>query len=495
MAQLSPIISQSPSKENDSIGGQPAAAAASSSHDEFEDSLNVSISEHISEEIESSAAEDSIDKPAQRFDQLISDKKRKLFDFDDDSEKSEVIAVGAEGVTSFSKFDINNGNLDEILSGDNIAKHFKVDVEKPQSESPSHHTSSKEATKDESDKIAISSKKSSELHKIDKSTKEATESRQNSSSHSSKRGSIEHGDDVILINDQEISIHSLEELQKQKSRTDDEHSKTDRTNNQNTTSDISDLLIEGTPKEQKSIDDISAISINEDENSSKHNTPSKSKSESEKVENRESQSEKSQSESTSPENEPIEVDEHVQKCKPMEPLELSIIEELSADEKLSSHINNNKDGEKELIVNLVLDDVIDSLPLNKENRPPNFRDEFLLPMESKHATSSQNSTATDGTVVKAGYPEEADLGSEININLIHMQNKIKELQNINAGKYTVGAFDLQTSNSSRRDSLKDFPQSGRESMSITTNSTEYRTFQEEYFQVNHLQSKIHFLFL
>lgn len=508
MANLSPLTSQSPSKENDSIDDVLAQrkAAKHRDDDDFEDSLNISISEHISEEIES-GVEDSIEKSAQQFDQSTAEKKRKLFDFDD-SDKSE--AVNSDGVRQFTKFDVAN-LLDESLSGDNIAKHFLAETEmSPQRSSVNEPIASvSQRTKNDNSKIddvnegaANSSKTNVETSSRD--VDEMQKSKENSNldelmhvgdSHKSASGGNRNSDekhDVILINDHEFSIHSLKELQRQRSRSDIEPKESNQTN-QNTTSDISDLQNEDNAKEQRSIEDLSGISINESSGKIEihSETEERSKSSSERASRTETDGKLEKSEGIT------DTDETIQKCKPMEDTheslpELSVIEEVSAADELSSrHKIVESLSDKKIEMKKIIDETVDKLSLDKENRPPNLTDD-LLSVGSKQLTSSQ-STLTDGTVYNNFTKGDlnmtgANFEDELNLNLIHMQNKIKELHNINAGKYSASFFDMPMLSASRRSSLKDsfrdFPQSGRESNSINTNSTEYQPFQDEYFRVS-----------
>lgn len=508
MANLSPLTSQSPSKENDSIEDGSAQRKAVKSEDDFEDSLNVSISEHISEEIDSnaisSAVEDSIEKPAQHFNEFMTEKKRKLFDFDD-SDRSD--AIDNDGIRMFSKFDPIH--LDDSLTGDNIAKHFVVE----QLETSTHRSSVNEPvascsiaqprTKCDELKIADVNEGAANPSTTNVSTTSKPIDEMQQSKDSSHLDELTHQNDsnksvsaddekcdvgkldVILINDHEISIHSLKELQRQRSRSDIANQ-----TNQNTTSDISDLQNEENAKDQRSIDDLSINEISEKVDSrSVEVEVDRSKSTSDKTSNpkSEDQSEDQQEESSNS-------DDNVKKCKPMDEdslPELSVIEEVSATEEQSNHHNLvESSAEKKSEIRNIIDETVNKLPLDKENRP--IIDD-LLSFGSKQLTSSQNSTTTDGTVYTAfAKPTDsnvilANFEDELNLNLMHMQNKIKELHNINVGKYTASFFDFPLVSSSRRDSLrdslKDFPQSGRESTSITTNSTEYRPFQDEYNRV------------
>lgn len=501
MANLTPLTSQSPSKENDSIdeGSAQRRAVKSRDEDDFEDSLNVSISEHISEEIESnSAVEDSIEKSAPRFDQLVAEKKRKLFDFDD-SDKSD--AVDSDGVRKFSKFDVGN-LLDDSLSGDNIAKHFMADVEtdthrnnsvNERIESVSQRTKSDElkiaAAVDEgaanpSETTNVSTHIDEMQNTKDKSN--LVELVHLSDSHKSNSDSRKSDvkTDVILINDQEISIHSLKELQEQRSRSDIEPANTNQTN-QNTTSDISDLQIEENTKDQRSIEDLSGVSINES-STRVDSEAERSKSSSDKVSQpkSESQTEKNEEDSKS--------DEEIKKCKPVEVdslPELSVIEEVSAADELSSrqhskNIESAADKKKEM--QKIINEAVNKLPLDKENRPPNMFDD-LLSVGSKHLTSSQ-STLTDGTVyntIARANPSTVNFEDELKSTLIHLQNRIEEMQNSMPSRNLANLFELSMVSSSRRNSLiHEFPQSGRESSSLATNTTEYQPFQDEYFRVS-----------
>lgn len=486
MATLSPVSSHSASK--DSIDDRSTQRKTKGhTDDQFEDSLNASISEHISEEIESinssSAVEDSIEK---RFDQLVAEKKRKLFDFD--SDKSD--AVNNDG--NFSKF-----GLDESLSGDNIAKHFRVEAEtSTQRRVNEPVTSASHGTKTDELKIADvdeGAAKPTDVSTSSKANYEMQPAKDSSNSVKSMHQSDAHSknddkNDVILINDHEISINSLKELQRQRSRSD-----VDAANaNQNTTSDISDLQNEENAKEQRSIDDLSA-SINE--SSAKVEGHSADRSSSMNQSKSQSQSEpKSDSQSEQAE-ESAKSDEIMQKCKPIEgdsPPELSVIEEVSAAQERSSE-RVERSSDKKSAIRDIIDEAINKLPLDKENRPPNLSDD-LFSVDSKHVTSSQNSTITDGTVynalTKVPHPSVtlSNFEEELNLNLLRLESRIKEMNsNLGHGKFSIGNIDLPLISSSRRDSrresLMDLAQSARDSSSLTTNSTEYRTFQDDYFQV------------
>lgn len=81
--------------------------------------------------------------------------------------------------------------------------------------------------------------------------------------------------------------------------------------------------------------------------------------------------------------------------------------------------------------------------------------------------------------------------SVVSLNMLQlMENKVKELEEIVAGKdVCLAALNMQLD--SRRNSIKDVPPSARDSYSLATVSTEYRTYQDEY--VNRVSSAIHFL--
>lgn len=531
MDNSSPLTSQSLSKENDSIDDASAAAKqaaerrAAKSEDDFEDSLNVSISEHISEEIESnnnsSAVDDSIERPPIVFNQSMAEKKRQLFDFDD-SDRSD----GRDDGGVFSKF-----NLDESLSGENIAKHFAIgtaeataaaagtsttpitqsSVNEPvASQNISQRTINSDELKiadvnegaakaEPTTSIAAMTTTATPMHEAIASSKTIDDvqkskdssilvelTQQSSGSHKSVSDDKTNGkNDVILINDREISIHSLMELQRQPSRTD--------ITNQNTTSDISDLQAEDNAKEQRSIDDISTNESSEKGES--HSAAAgdveieRSKSVSDKVQSDpKSDNHSGKNETSTNANEEI-----IQKCRPIEedepslPEPLSVIEEVSAADEQSSHhqlIESNSEKKNEM--RKIIDDTVNKLPLDKENRPPI---DDMLSIGSKYLGSSQNSTTTDGTVYTAfGKSSEVQpiLPTNLADDFIYNSLKGKDLQNVAGKGSTASYFDFPLVSSSRRDSLKDFGQSGRESSSITTNSTEYQAFQEEFTRVSNL---------
>lgn len=447
MAEKSPTTSRSISKETDSIAGDNINKQ---SEDEYEDSLNISISEHISEEIESNnnsgASEDSIEKSNQRIDQSVADKKRQLFAFDD-SDRSDKAANF--GLPTFSRFQID-GNL----SGENIAKHFLAES------SPVENTQPKNVEKSSEKSKAEPSPSLKEIEKCEEST----------SRHQNNDGNLSRKD-VILINDHEISIDSLKLQQKQKSESD----------HANTISDVSDLINEDNAKDSKSIEDIPATSINESESK-----PS-DKSANADADNTESESDKVYETNDEMRESEImeENDEIIQKCRPMvsdSMAELSVIDEVSRDDELSSnqHISENSD-DKQNAIRKIIDDTVDQLPIGKENRAPNLRDD-LMSTDSKYMASSQNSTATDGTVYNAFANADANISNELNLYLTNIESKIKELHCMDLSR--VLGNDTSSRRDSLKDSLKDMPQSSREAVSITTTSTEYRPFPDEYFRVS-----------
>lgn len=72
--------------------------------------------------------------------------------------------------------------------------------------------------------------------------------------------------------------------------------------------------------------------------------------------------------------------------------------------------------------------------------------------------------------------------SVISLNMLQqMENRVKELQDIVSGKdLCLAALNMQLESCSRRDSLRELPPSGRDSCSLATSSTEYRTYQDDY---------------
>lgn len=425
MANKNPIASQSDrnplSKGNDK-----------QDDDEFEDSLNISISEHISEEIENddsniTSAEDSIEKSKRDLDLS---KRRQLFDIGNDDDD----AIQPREGSMFSKFEI-----DDDLSGENIAQHFRV-VDNP----PANEPSTEINVSGHSLSLKITEEKSSEVEAaLDYSVGDVPSAMQMQSiagedemgrdeSDGAAAAASGEENDVILINDHEVSIHTLKKQQTQQPSS---HSASDpnASANQNTTSDISDLLNENSVSQQK--DEIQVKSVSQsDEDKSK-----------------------------------------------LEAAKSTVVIENASIEPEIETIEEKQQEIKEIISK-----VVDKLPIDKT----------LAPVQA--ATVAHSATTTDSEQPASTAVTEIDYESrnnrlferELDANLIHMQEKIRELQNIAAGKYQLDTVlnlpvDFQAGPSSR-------PQSGRESTSITTNSTEYKTFPEEYFQVSSL---VEFLFV
>lgn len=424
MANINPIAAQSnrPSSSKDYDKQE---------EDEFEDSLNISTSEHISEEIENddsniTSAEDSIEKSKRDF---VQNKRRQLFDLGDDGEAD----------LTFSKFDIDNDAL--RLSGDNIAQHFKVDDRAASVSEPSEKQSTEIDASRRSLSPKITEEKSSEVE-ADKSagdTQSAIQSNIGDQNEISGRDSkavaaaaLSGGEenDVILINDHQISIGSLKKLQTQQPSS--SASDPNVSTNQNTTSDISDLLNEHSASLKKEEMHVKNVSQGDDE-------------------------EKSESAAT------------------------NLAE---AKHSLSIRLEGETMEEKQQEMTEIVIDVVNKLPIDKTLQAP-------VAAVANSATTTDSEQPASSAVTEINYENNSNklFESELDVNLIHMQNKIRELKNIAAGKYDLATVvnlpaDIQGGSSSRRDSLRDFPHSGRESTSITTNSTEYKTFPDEYFQAN-----------
>lgn len=448
------------------------------SEDEYEDSLNVSISEHISEDIESNnnisnATEDSIDKPYQQFDRSVVDKKRQLFAFDD-SDKSD--AVGNERSPTFARF-----RIDEDLSGDNIARHFLAEsshseqVQATEGEKSAEKSGEKSNPKNSPKSSHKSNENSGKTAGPSTSPKESEKPKDSSGRHQAGDGKLSHSKDVILINDHEISIDSLKQQQQQQKRKSD-------SDQANTTSDISDLMNEDNAKESRSMEDVAASSAHEagqSDNSAKPESDH-SKSDSDKIDD-----ENEQEDDIEQTN---EYDDIVQKCRPMETdsiAELSVIDEVSRDDESSGRqriVESNSD--KQNVMRQIIDDTVQRLPIDKENRAPNLRDE-LPSIESKYLASSPNSTTTDGTVYNAFGRSDVNISmsNELSHYLTNIESKIKELHSVDLARL-LGNDASNSRRDSLKDSLKDLPQSSREAISITTTSTEYRPFQDEYFRVS-----------
>lgn len=435
MANINPIAAQSDRKPSSGDNDKQE-------DDEFEDSLNISISEHISEEVEDesniTSAEDSIEKSKRDF---VLSKRRQLFDIGNDGEQT----TPPDDKLVFSKFDIDHDVA--LLSGDNIAQHFKIDdsgpVDEPTEKQNTEIDASGVGVSEYSLSLKITEEKSSEVAAAENdSVGDAASAIPSNADHEEIGGRDSDGaaasvaasgdeNDVILINDHEISIHTLKKQQTQQTPS---HSASDPnvSTNQNTTSDISDLLNENSASQSK--EEIQVKSL-------------------------------SQSEDGIPEAEAGKSTAVNQSASIVE-MEIETFEE--------------KQQEMKEIIN----EAVDKLPIDQSLRPTHSA------TVANSATTTDSEQPASSAVTEINYLNQNRLfENELDVNLLHMQNKIRELQNITAGKYHLNTvLDLPTENlggsRSRRDSLKDFPQSGRESTSITTNSTEYRTFQEEYLQVS-----------
>lgn len=431
MANINPIAAQSDQNPSSNDNDKP-------DDDEFEDSLNISISEHISEEIENydsniTSAEDSIEKSKRDF---VLSKRRQLFDIgnDDEGHKNRP----GEGLTS-SKFDIDNDAA--LLSGDNIAQHFKVDDSRPGNE-PSERQGVEVHASEHSLSPKITEEKSNEVEAAENDSVDHSQSDTQSNGDQKEIGGKDSegataavaasGDenDVILINDHEISIHTLKKLQTQQASS---HSASDPnvSANQNTSSDISDLLHENSTSQKKDEIEVKSVSRSDDDRS-----------------------------------------------------EPEAARSAVANQSASIWMGFETVEEKQQEMKEIIDGAIGKLPIDKTLTPA------PLVTVANSATTTDSEQPASSAVTEINYENNNRLfESELDANLIHIQNKIRELQNIAAGKYHLNTIlntsaDIQGGSSSRRDSLKDFPQSGRESTSITTNSTEYKTFQEEYLQVS-----------
>lgn len=387
--------------------------------DEFEDSLNLSISEQISEEIESHSAEDSIEKPKEQVDL---ERKRRLFN---------LAADDADNPT-LSRFD---ENLDLLLSGENIAQHFKSDetnedddgdgrdvndvVTEASEPRRSENVASNESRGDE--KSASGERSVGEANASEKNS--STKSQTISKSHHSNDQRNDEENDVILINDREISIHSLKRQQT-------ENSAEPSAAAQNTFSDVSELLAEevhSQSKERKPSSGRVSVSSGEQTDASQGS---------------------------------------------------------SGEQVLTNGGSDNVEGEetsedKEKEMKEIVSEAVGSLPIEQKPRPQRT---------GSFATSDSERPASSGITevnksLLQGLAIDRQFQDELNVNLAHMQNKIAELQNIAAGKYALPAGLHLTLDTQSLPAREDLP-SGREPTSILTNSTEYRTFQDEYLRVS-----------
>lgn len=392
--------------------------------DEFEDSLNLSISEQISEEIESHSAEDSIEKPKERLDL---ERKRRLFNLGDNDTDP-----------ALSRFD---DNLDLLLSAENIAQHFKLDetnendggdgrdvndvVTDASEPLRSENVASNESRCDE--KSASGERSVGEANASEKSS--STKSQTISKSHHSNDQGNDEENDVILINDREISIHSLKRQQT-------ENSADPSGAAQNTFSDVSDLLAE------------------EVQSQSKEGKPS-----SERI--------------------PVSSGEHTEASQGTSGEQVLTNGDSDKVEAVSAGEETSEEKEKEM--KGIVNEAVGNLPIEQKPRPHRI-DSFATSDSERPASSGI--TEVNKSLLQ-GLAIDREFQDELNVNLVHMQNKIAELQNIAAGKYTLPSglhLNLDTQSLPARED----PPSGREPTSILTNSTEYRTFQEEYLRVSHV---------
>lgn len=436
MANINPIATQTDRKPSSSDNDKQ-------DDDEFEDSLNISISEQISEEIEDesniTSAEDSIEKSKRDF---VLSKQRQLFNIGNDDAEP-----GAELV--FSKFDIDNDAT--LLSGDNIAQHFKVDdsgrPDEPAEKQNTEIDASGVCVSQHSLSLKITEEKSSEVEAADNDSVGVASSAIPSDDDQEEIGGGDNdgaaavvttsGDenDVILINDHEISIYTLKKQQTQQTPS---HSASDPnvSANQNTSSNISDLMNENSASQGKEEIQLKSLSQSEDD-----------------------------------------VPEAEAAKSTVRNMSASIVE-------MEIETFEEKQQEMEEIIN----EAVDKLPIDKSLGPTQSA------AVANSATTTDSEQPVSSAVTEINYENQNRLfENEVDVNLLHMQNKIRELQNIASGKYHLDTVlnlpsEIQGGSSSRRASLKDFPQSGRESTSITTNSTEYKTFQEEYLQVGSQKS-------
>lgn len=505
MARPKSSINMNASKETDDIE---------------EDSLNLSISEHISEEIESNnnlSIDDSLadDNNERTFDKLlITDKKRKLFDIDSDEEggngdASTVASTdGGHQSSRFSNFEINNDNLDTLLSGDNIAQHFKADLDfndqqenrnVPKSDDEIEtQNESKESKNSFNPKLdeknmndgAISatakilkndSNSKSDEHetsKIDENVNERVHD-----VNSSKQSELQ--DDVILINDHEISITSLKNLQSQPIE-------------QNTASDISEILNEDNVLSMKGNSESGSGNLSENRS---------------KLEDDSNMSGHNKSDISSGQKE-------LSKSGSQSAKVVSRNQSVSENEELSFNQGGDNLLSKKSEMREIINEAIDKMPIDSNTNKPEVSPNTLSTESRKEVghtstdepinrTLSDNECNSQSNQVAIGQQIEipsseiidpqmkvvSDSGAvtktqfdpifekELHINLAHIQSKIQELHELTAGKQNLTVLNFPLESDSRRDSLKDLPQSGRESSSIITNCTEYKTFQEDYFKV------------
>lgn len=499
MARPKSSINLSASKETDDIE---------------EDSLNASISEQISEEIESNtnlSTEDSLADdsggPGRTFDKLlISDKKRKLFDIDSgeegddgDGDGTAAATVAARRSTRFSDFEMTSDILETVLSGDNIAQHFKDDSEfndqhrKSDVEMETHSESnkSKNSLNPKLDEKSVNDgaiNATVDALKNESNSKSGTDGFYETSQIKKTVNESVHDvnsgiqDDVILINDHEISITSLKHLQSQPIE-------------QNTASDISELLNEDNVVSMKG--DSGSRNTEGSENVPKSKSEVGESSHHSKRENSESREELSESASQSNDNTPKAMSRNQ-----------SVSENSFIDEELSLIQGEESLLSKKSEMRKIINESIDKMPISPEelikstnSGPIENKEEVTALKELVEVRSSDQSIENEnlgisGEIVDCDVKAVSDgaivaktqfdpiFEKELNINLAHIQSRIQELHDLTAGKPNLTVLNYPFESDSRRDSLKDLPQSGRESSSIITNCTEYKTFPEEYFKVS-----------
>lgn len=145
-------------------------------------------------------------------------RKRKLFDFDyiDDDN------AGAAGTIVKSKFDFDDDRLDDLLSGDNLAIHFKAEEEssiKEENYSNVPEDDNESSEKIDDDVLPIEMEDEIMEVEIDEESR--------------KDENREINPDIMLLNDPRRSINSLKNLHV---------SQENSLNNQSTTNDISDIV-------------------------------------------------------------------------------------------------------------------------------------------------------------------------------------------------------------------------------------------------------------
>lgn len=98
----------------------------------------------------------------------------------------------------------------------------------------------------------------------------------------------------------------------------------------------------------------------------------------------------------------------------------------------------------------------------------NYKTDIIFPVSPYLADFAQNEQQANS------------FDSVVSLNMLQMlENKVKELEEIVAGKdVCLAALNMQLD--SRRNSIKDILPSARDSYSLATVSTEYRTYQDEY---------------